>query len=177
MFQKNKRDRKRYQIARNELRKRTRNEYWIKIRQTINSRSAPVSPTIFIHKSPPPASEETLFFSLSRGISRGKGRVESDSRKRNSLYESNARVHTILFPFHPSFFSFHRSIDNPADRLDGQTFARDPSGPVSNRFQKPPSLSVLRLEGRRGRRGNRRGKAVAGNVQIDSLCSHLSAFL
>lgn len=104
MFQKNKRDRKRYQIARNELRKRTRNEYWIKIRQTINSRSAPVSPTIFIHKSPPPASEETLFFSLSRGISRGKGRVESDSRKRNSLYESSARVHTILFSLFPSFF-------------------------------------------------------------------------
>lgn len=111
MFQKNKRDRKRYQIARNELRKRTRNEYWIKIRQTINSRSAPVSPTIFIHKSPPPASEETLFFSLSRGISRGKGRVESDSRKRNSLYESSARVHTILFSlFTPPFFLFDRSI-------------------------------------------------------------------
>lgn len=101
-------------------------------------------------------------------VTRGKGILSTKVARECIRFSS---------PFSPPFFSFHRSIDNPADRLDGQTFARDPSGRVSNRFQKPPSLSVLRLEGRRGRRGNRRGKAVAGNVQIDSLCSHLSAFL
>lgn len=155
-----------------------RNEYWIKIRQTINSREEIFSRRRLFHprfssiNHLPPATEKALslflFFSLfssfslflSRGISRGKRRVESDSRKRNSLTKVTRECIRFSSPFSPFssffFFLFHWSIDNLEDRFDGQTFARDPSG----RFQSFPnlsSLSVLRLEGRRGRRRNKRG--------------------
>lgn len=147
-----------------------RNEYWIKIRQTINSREEIFSRRRLFHPRfssinhlPPPQKRLSLFSSfslfLSRGISRGKRRVESDSRKRNSLTKVTRECIRFSSPFSPFssfFFLFHWSIDNLEDRFDGQTFARDPSGRFQS-FSNPSSLSVLRLEGRRGRRRNRRG--------------------
>lgn len=102
--------------------------------------SALVPPTIFVHKSPIPATRRSsLSFSLSRGISRGKRRVESDSRKRNSLAERNSLARECIrfsSPFSP-FFSFLFFTDRSIIR---QIVSMDRRSPeilldVSNRFQ------------------------------------------